>query len=106
MEISNLSWHDGILNGYTFNPNYEGVSEVIIHLELYPEQLHAKERDKFKIICKVVESFKLDTDIGELKKNKTFGNINHGEISEQLLKIELFGGVIEIKANEYTVSQC
>lgn len=36
MDIEILSWHDGILNGYNFNPNYGKENEITIHLSLYP----------------------------------------------------------------------
>jgi len=103
MNIEDLSWHDGILNGYSFNPNYDELSKITLDLELYPEQVHSKERKKLKVICENISSVKSNIDINVLKKNKNFGNINHGELTGSVLRIELFGGELVIEAKKFNV---
>jgi len=106
MDIEILSWHDGILNGYSFNPNYGEENEITIHLSLYPEQIHSSERDSLRIVCSDIEWFKVDVNMNDLQENKFAGNINYGEVIGSILRIELFGGDLLVKASKYIVTKC
>ncbi len=105
IKIKSLSWHDGILNGYTFEANYGLESKLTINLELYPEQIISSERKPIQIVCTNLEWYKADVNMSDLLENRTAGNINHGEMIDTLLRIELFGGDILVKAKHYIVKK-
>ncbi|MEE9339791.1 MAG: hypothetical protein V3U87_17100 [Methylococcaceae bacterium] len=105
MDIEKLSWHDGILNEYNFDPNYGKENKITIHLSLYPEQIHSSESDSLQIVCSNIDWFKVDVNMNDLQENKFAGNINHGEVLGGLLRIELFGGDPLVKASKYTVTK-
>ncbi len=106
MKIERLSWHDGVLEGISFDPIYKRKSKVTIYLSLYPEQVHSSTRNHLKITCTDVEWFKNDVNMNDLQGNKSAGNINHGEMLGPVLRIELFGGDILVKAAKYKVIKC
>jgi len=106
MNIESLSWHDGIFKGYGFSPNYESKSVIVINVDLYPEQIHASERDALNIVCTDIDWFKLDVSMADLNENESAGNINHGEMLGNILRVQLFGGDLLIKAESFIVEKC
>lgn len=44
--------------------------------------------------------------MNDLQENKFAGNINHGEVLGGILRIELFGGDLLVKARKYSVKKC
>lgn len=103
MNIKLLSWHDSVIESIAFKANYKKKSKLIIYLSLYPEQIHSSDRNPIKIICTDIEWYKSDLNMKDLEENESAGNIYHGEMLGPVLRIELFGGDILVKAAKYKV---
>ncbi len=101
MEIDEIEWHDGVYSGHTFNPNYGGISEIILYCELYPEPINTSHRSAFEIKCFGVKRFVCSCGLPELVTNKNAGNINYGYQTNDVLYVFLFGGFIEIQAEHF-----
>ena len=103
MRIESLSWHDGVLEKIIYDSQN---SKLFIHLSLYPEQIESSDRNSITVICNGIEWFKNNIDNSALEEYKTIGNIYDGEIIESILRIELYGGDILVKATDYSVQMC
>jgi hypothetical protein len=105
MSIDDLSWHDGVLTGWRFAPNYNARPCVELDLWLYPEQIHSSERDQVLVRCNAARRFLAACDIGELKENAGAGNVVDGYRKGSLLRLLLTGGIIEVEAASFDVVQ-
>ena len=106
MNISDLYWHDGVIAGLKFNPNYDGQSEIILNIELFSDPENAPDRDALEIKCSDVLRFIATCDIFELNDNKGAGNILDAWVTNKILRISLFGGYLEVESNNYEVERC
>ena len=103
MKIESLSWHDGVLGEIIYEPKN---SSLTIFLSLYPEQIESSDRNPLKIVCNDVEWFKNNINNNALEEYKTIGNIYDGEMLGPVVRIELYGGDILVKAASYSVQKC
>jgi hypothetical protein len=102
-DITKLYWHDGVITGLTFNPNYEGESEIILSLELFSDPEETSNRKQYQILCTSIKRFLATCNIFELNDNKGAGNILDGWVTDKVLFIHLFGGLIEIESEKYDI---
>ena len=108
-KVEKLYWHDGVISGFQFLPNYEKTSEFLISVHLFKDPENTSERQPIEIKCKNVKRFLATCNIFELKDNSGAGNILDGWVTENTLFIHLFGGLLEIEAKKYiikTLTKC
>jgi hypothetical protein len=57
----------------------------------------------YQILCTGVSHFTSMLDVAELGENWATGNIDHGFLTKNVLWIHLFGGMMEVRAREFTL---
>ncbi len=103
MTLDELNWHDGVLEKIVFDPDHPDGCLLAIDLSLYPDPVNASLRTPMTIQCAEVDWFKQDVSVSSLAQNRCAGNIHAGEMLGPLLRIELFGGDLLIKAGQYVL---
>ena len=106
MNLDDIRWHDGNIQKLELIPNDNGISEVILHLELYDDSSRTEGRDKFIFNCKNVSGFNSICDMEKIIENSEFGSIHDGKISNNILRLSMYEGYIEIHANEFVAKKC
>lgn len=106
MDIEKIEWHDGNLFEAKFETDYQGKSRIVIIAEFYKEPINAANRDRYIITCNKVISFHFNCDVEELFENESAGNISDGYIKENILRIYLCDGYLEIKAKRFNIKKC
>jgi len=102
-DIEKLYWHDGVITGFEFHPNYQGKSEIILSVELFLDPDETSTRKDLKIICTGIKRFLTTCNVFELNDNRGAGNLLDGWVTDDILFVHLFGGLIEIESEKYNI---
>jgi len=106
MKIEDLHWHDGNIVSLELVPGTNSEAEVHIQAELYDDSVRTPGRDAFRIQCIGVSRFTAVCDMKEIARNSEFGSINGCSMKRKTLRLKLFEGYIEIRANEFRWEKC
>ncbi|GHA16284.1 hypothetical protein GCM10008090_27610 [Arenicella chitinivorans] len=101
--MSDFIWHDGNINSLNYSVAESGAS-LAIEAEFYstPE---STQRDKFTINCRDVTRFNNVINFLEVKDNYSAGSVSNGYLRGNTLWLYLLDGVIEIHADQISVSR-
>jgi hypothetical protein len=106
-QLSDLCWHDGILNSVCIVPTRQGTKfgNFTFDVSLYPLNIEKDNPDWGKpradkiFIFEGVTFLEIKLDFVKLSLNANFGNIDRVIISKSQptnLKLDLMGGTIEV----------
>ena len=99
-DFHRLFWHDGLINGVSYQIGQTGIASRVLSLSLY-ENNNCPERVTYEIYCLGVGDINMRLSTQDLKQNLFAGNISNGYLKERTLWIYLTDGIIEIPAENF-----
>jgi hypothetical protein len=103
MTLDDLSWHDGVLLEWRFEPGHRSRGWIEFLFALYPEQVKAPSRKLIMVRCEGVRRFVTSCDAAELLDNSGPGNVVDGQRHGSILRVFVTGGFLEVEATSFSV---
>lgn len=103
-KLANLEWHDGILRDMKLGVDKKGQATFTLLAELYADS-QSPARRTCQIVCRNIKQLNLNIDGEELKENYKAGFICAGGIKNNLLWLSLYGGMVQITAQQFSVKR-
>jgi len=113
--IDDLSWHDGLLLGWSFAARSHGRASLSLVFALYPDQVKSRHRQVITIHCEGLRRFAASCDVAELHDNASAGNVMDGcsrdtiregcSRRDTLLTVLLVDGFVQVHASAFRVAR-